>query len=106
MLTPEGQKQLARLIAEWVRGGAIVVGNGTESAEAPIESIEVVQVEGDGVSYGVQVEATFGATAANFEWARNGVKLADGTEIDADQKDGGRKVAGAAWKLAVLVKVA
>lgn len=106
MLTPEGQQWLARLMAESLRGGAIVVGNGTETAEAAIENIEVVQIEGEDASYGVQVEGTFGATAANFEWAKNGVKLADGTEIDADQKDGGRKVAGAAWKLAVLVKVA
>lgn len=107
MLTQDGQKWLAGLMADRLQGGAIVVGNGTETAETMIDKIEVVEIKGDGdTSFGVQCEGTFGATEANFEWSRNGVKLADGTEVDADQKDGGRKAAGSAWTIAVLIKVA
>lgn len=108
MLTsPAGQKWLAGLIARSVEGGSIVVGDGAQVAQSAIESIEVVEIKGDGeATFGVQCEATFGAQDANFEWSRNGVKLADGTEVDADQKDGGRKVAGSAWTIAVVIKVA
>lgn len=102
MLTPDGQQWLARLLAERLTGGMVWVSDGTQEAESQIESVEVVKVDD---AYGVQVETTFGSTAANFEWSRNAVKLPDGTILDADQTDGGRKAVGSAWTIAVVIKV-
>lgn len=107
MLTRDGQKWLADMMAERLQGGAIFVSSGTETADTQVEAVEVVEIKGDGDSaFGVQCSGKFSATEANFEWARSGVKLADGTEVEAEDKDGGRKAVGSAWAITVVIKVA
>jgi hypothetical protein len=96
VLTPEGTDWLASLIAEHLKGAWIIISDGKgESYPAPITSIEV-QGEG-GEDRVVLATAEVGENEANFEWAKRSVKLTDGTVLDADESDGGRKVQGAVW---------
>jgi hypothetical protein len=105
MLTPEGAKWMADFIVERLLAGAwIVVSDGAgESAVATISGARVEQEE-DGDCRVVAV-AVFGESEANFEWSKRSIKLADGTVIDADETDAGRKVAGAEWTYEVTIDV-
>lgn len=101
MITPEGTDWLAKLIATHLQGGWIIISDGKgESYPAPITSIEV-QGETDDTEDPegriVLATAEVGENEANFEWAKRSVKLTDGTVLDSDESDGGRKVQGAVW---------
>lgn len=104
MLTPEGAKWMADWIVERLLAGSwIVVSDGAgESAVATIAEARTVEVEG---AYSVEATATFGEGEANFEWSKRSIKLADGTVIDADDTDAGRKALGAEWTYAVTIEV-
>ncbi len=104
MLTPEGAKWMADWIVERLLAGAwIVVSDGAgESAVATIAEARTVEQDG---AYSVVAAATFGEEEANFEWSKRSIKLADGTVIDADETDAGRKVAGAEWAYEVTIDV-
>lgn len=104
MLTPEGAQWLAAWMVERLLAGSwIVVSDGAgESAVATISDAQVVETEG---TYSVVASATFEEGEANFEWRKRSVKLADGTVIDSDEEDAGRKVAGAVWAYQVTIDV-
>ena len=102
MFTPEGYKWLADWIAEEAQGGWIVVSDGAGQSEvASITEIEVTE----GESPTVICRATFTGDRANFEWAKRAVKLTDGTVIDVNEDDAGRKVEGAVWDVEVEIEV-
>lgn len=103
MLTPDGVKWLAAWVVEELRTASIVVSDGTSSAESPVASAELVEEDG---STFAQLTTEFDSTEANFEWSRRTVRLSDGREIDAEEADGGRKVAGQVWEYEVRIKVA
>lgn len=93
MITPEGTEWLANLLATHLQGGWIIISDGNgESFPAAIEQITVSDDKTQ-----VLVGAEVGEGDANFEWAKRSVKLTDGTVLDADETDGGRKAQGAVW---------
>jgi hypothetical protein len=95
VFTPDGYDWLARRLAEAVEGGWIIISDGAgQSFPAPIATIEI-QEEDD--KRRVLLSAEVGENDANFEWAKRSVKLTDGTVIDTDESDGGRKAQGAVW---------
>jgi hypothetical protein len=106
MLTPEGAKWMADWIVERLLAGSwIVVSDGAgESAVATISEARTEE-DADG-DYQVVATATFDENSANFEWKKRSVKLADGTVIDSDEEDAGRKVEGAVWTYDVTIEVA
>jgi hypothetical protein len=105
MLSADGAKWLAGLIAAQLLEGAwIVVSNGSgESAVATITDAKVGTAD-DGSAI-VIAGATFGEADANFEWSKRSIKLKDGTVIDDDITDAGRKVEGAVWAYEVTIDV-
>lgn len=107
MLTQEGQAWLAALIAGELEGGSVLVSDGDQSAQAPIERIDAQRVTAsDGVeSFRVMALATFGENDANFEWLESAVVLADGTEVDRTVEDRGRKAQGAIWSIEAALDV-
>lgn len=106
MFTPEGLEWVGEWIAEELREGAwLVVADGQgESAVATItEATYVVRDDGSSV---VECTALFDSDQANFEWAKHDIKLANGTVIDRETEDLGRKASGAVWTLKVAVLIA
>lgn len=105
MFTPEGLQWLGEWIAEELRESAwLVVADGQgESAVATITEA-VYKVREDGSS-AVECTALFDSDQANFEWAKHDVKLKDGTIIDRETEDLGRKADGAIWTLKVAVLI-
>jgi hypothetical protein len=109
MFTPEGLKWLADWIADEVKGGWIVVSDGQGNSDvATIDTIVVEEndpQEGEGQVYEVVCTATFGEEVGNFEWAKRSIKLTDGTVIDSNTEDAGRKVQGSVWTAEVTLEV-
>lgn len=94
--TAEGYDWLAHRIADSAQGGWIIISDGGgNSFPAPITSIEV-QEDGDARRV-LLVAENIGEDDANFDWAKRSVKFTDGTVIDSDESDGGRKAQGAIW---------
>lgn len=102
MLTPDGVKWMAAWLVEEFRNAVVVVSDGTQSADSPVASVETVEEDG---STFVRLATEFGSDQANFDWARRAVRLPDGTEVDAEETDGGRKVGGQVWEYEVRIKV-
>lgn len=102
MITPEGWERIARWQAgEIENGGLLGVTNGTVSAWATVSAVAVSALDGGG--FRVAVEAIFAQDQANFEWTARSLKLADGTVIEAEPEDLGRKAEGAEWAIAVRI---
>jgi hypothetical protein len=102
VFTPEGRTWLGEWIAEELMEGAwLVVADGAgESAVATITDARYNEEEGT-----VEASALFDSDNANFEWAKHAVKLKDGTIIDREVKDMGRKQSGSVWTLKVSIDV-
>lgn len=101
MFTPEGTEWLANLLATHLQGGWIIISDGAgDSYPAPIETITVADDHSQ-----VLIAAEVGENEANFEWAKRSVKLTDGTVLDADESDGGRKAQGAVWTAEVAFDI-
>jgi hypothetical protein len=93
VITPEGIALALEEIAEALRnGGTLVVSDSVTSASALISDIAIA----DGV---LTATATFGEGEANFEWREHQIVAADGTVIDKQPDDHGRKAQGAVWTL-------
>jgi uncharacterized membrane protein len=96
MLTSDGATATAQWIADRLDGAELVVTDGQTSASAGA----LVSAD-QGV---VTLSASFGEHEANFEWRRRAVVHRD-LELDVDDVDLGRKVAGAVWLLEVPISV-
>lgn len=90
MLTTDGRLAALGVVAEWLKGARIMVGDGQQRAEAPLDFDPMAFDEG------IELTATFEGEMANFEWSERGVVLGDKL-IDHEQADGGRKILGAVW---------
>lgn len=90
MLTPDGRLATLEVVAEWLKGARIMVGDGQQRAEAPLDFEPMPFDEG------IELTATFDGEMANFEWMERGVVVGDKL-IDHEQADGGRKILGAVW---------
>lgn len=99
MLTAEGATAVAAFLAEQLAAGTIRVGDGEQSASAPIESSEVA---GDTVT----VRATFAELDANFAWQFREVLDGDELVFDRDASGFGVKVLGAVWTVEVPITAA
>lgn len=88
MLTSEGVARLWELVAPQI--SAVRVSDGTQSADAAVTNVELGDPDQDGDTE-ITVTAVFQASEANFEWAEQSVVLEDGTVLDAEKKDLGRK---------------
>jgi hypothetical protein len=97
-LTSEARTKVAGLMVDWLRGGEIVVSDGSDTASAPAE------VTADGTT--VLLTAVFDERTANFHWRRREVRDPDGTLVDALEQDQGEKAFGAIWTLEVPLEVA
>lgn len=82
-----------------LRGAGIRVSDGTESAEAAVESVELSQESPDG-SQGISavLKARFAGDQGAFEWRKREV-VVSGVVIDSVSEDMGRKVLGAEWEV-------
>lgn len=107
MLTPEGLQRIWEIVArqsdDSIKGGAIVVTDGTDSHSATIEEATVT-LEGDTAS--LVVAGTFSEDEGNFEWTNRQVVTAQGTVLDEDSEDGGRKAQGSVWSIEVSLDLA
>lgn len=93
MWTSAGQAWLATLVG--AEALVIVVADG-QGAEARQEG--EVRVDGGAV----EITATFGENDANFEWSERRIEV-DGTVIESDDADQGRKVQGMIWTVTVTL---
>jgi hypothetical protein len=97
-MTNEANAKLATLMLPWLRGGQIVVSDGTaESASAPAEFAV------DGAT--IIATAVFDERTANFHWQHRELRANDGTLVDALAADFGEKMLGAIWTLEVPLEV-
>lgn len=102
MLTAEGWKWLADWVAgEVSNGGWVIVAGDGKSGAAPVKTATVEDLDGGG--YRLVVTAVFASADSNFTWAQRRLKLADGTVIDAEDEDLGRKAEGSEWEIAVKI---
>lgn len=100
MFTAEGVYLTLGLLAERLKGGQLrVLGPDEHNAAAAIETVEFN-------AEGVVVSATFPADFANFEWRAREVVTTDGTVIDRQEEDLGRKAPGAEWTLEAVIELA
>lgn len=98
--TAEGNGIAADGLAEQLVGATIVVTDGSQEAEAPLSQGYPIP---DGAI--VRLKATFGESAANFEWRARRVKNAGGLVVDQETVDMGRKAAGAVWDLEIELEL-
>jgi len=103
MLTPEGWEWIADWVAgEVANGGFIIVADlEGHSGAAPVRSATVEKQENG--AYRLTATAVFAEADSNFTWNKRKIKLADGTEIEAEEEDLGRKAEGAEWEIAVKI---
>jgi hypothetical protein len=99
VLTPSGATAVADFLAVRLDGGSIRVGNDSDTASVPIQT---AVTDGDTVT----VRGVFPELEANFDWRYREVLDSDGTVIDRDDTDFGRKVLGAVWAVDVPITVA
>lgn len=97
-MTAEARAKVASLMVDWLRGGQIVVSDGSATASAPAE------VTLDGAT--IVLTAVFDERTANFHWTRRDVVADDGTVVDSLEEDQGVKALGAIWTLEVPLEVA
>lgn len=97
-MTSEARAKVAALMVDWLRGGQIVVSDGTATASAP------AAIALDGTT--IVATAVFDERTANFHWTRRELRADDGTLVDALEEDYGEKVLGAIWTLEVPLEVA
>lgn len=94
MLTPDGQRGLADAVVAWLAGARLMAGDGQRRVEVALDGEPWV----DGEAGEVVLSATFDAATGNFDWRERGV-VVDGTVVDIDTTDGGRKPEGVPWTL-------
>lgn len=93
MLTPDGVNWVLGLIEANVEGAVMVVTDGSERAQAPVE----VQRADEGVV----ARAVFGADDANFAWGRRSL-IVGGVAVDVEQNEGS-KSRGQVWTAETLL---
>jgi hypothetical protein len=96
-VTPEARSWLAAQLAERIRGGQLLVSDGSSSASTDAE------VAAEGAT--VIVTGVFDEREANFHWRRREVRASDGSLVDALEQDLGEKLLGAIWTLEVPLEV-
>jgi hypothetical protein len=96
LLTDDGRRVYVEQVAQMLAGARIMVGDGQQRAEVPVE---MEPWPGQ-----VTMSATFGEDVANFAWTERGVML-DGKLIDHEEADGGRKIFGASWTVEYILQV-
>lgn len=97
MLTSDGATRIAEILAGQFADARIVVANGSQEASAALDQAPSSQ---DGR---LTFQATFGEQEANFDWSETRIVAADGTVLDVDRADGGRKAPGTEWTLTAEV---
>lgn len=100
MLTPDGRRIYLDALAEKFKAAHIMVGDGQQRAEVPVEEFVWPDPENGTLS----MSATFGEEVANFSWTERGIML-DGILVDHEEADGGRKILGASWTVDYTVQV-
>lgn len=119
MYTTEGLRRLFEIatgeVDDSLKGGTLVVSDGTNEASITISDFPYVQVfDADSINtmpegedrppvgtVRLSLDATFGSDVANFEWAERRVVTREGVVVDIEREDGGRKAPGAEWTLYV-----
>lgn len=95
MFTERGLAHLAASLAADLENAQIVVTDGENQDGASVTKVAV-----DGAE--VTATAVFGEDKANFDWKERWLIL-DGTVIDSETADFGRKSAGAVWSIDAVV---
>lgn len=105
MFTPAGTARLAELLAEDLKGGAVIVTDGdNEPGETQTARASIADVQVDGST--VTVRATFDEQDGNFDWRARRVATSSGVIVDLEVSDMGRKAAGAVWTVEATLEVA
>jgi hypothetical protein len=99
MLTAEGRRCTLEALAGEVQGGTISVTDGSQQASAPIDE---VSVQGEALI----ATATFGEDVGNFDWTSRSIVAEDGTVLDTQPDDHGRKAQGAVWTIDAGIELA
>lgn len=104
-LTPEGAAHILRVAAGQSSDPITTVraSSANDVTSVPVQGMEVIPQAGGAV---LRVRAVFGEQEANFDWLRREVVTRDGVVIDLNLQDGGRKVLGAVWDIAVDINLA
>lgn len=96
MWTEAGLAWLAQTVAENADRLTLVISDGQGEEVSRAIPGSAVQVDGSTAT----ITMTLGEDEANFDWRERRVVF-DGTVIDEDLTDQGRKVQGAIWTVAV-----
>lgn len=73
----------------------------TDGAQRAVKPVETATIDGEACV----LACTFSGDEANFEWTAREVVASDGTLVDSEVEDNGRKAPGAEWRIEVVLTI-